>query len=203
MKQCPYRFRWAACQLDTLQACLDLRMLRKALRSLPVTLEQTYGRILAGIDETLRDHAIRILQFLAYTKRPLKIQEAVDAIAVDLNGDPTFDPAFRLPEPREIAKVCASLVTLEAKQEMGGMQITYLQLAHFSVHQYLKSDRIVSSFPPKATESGMLYQKSLNTTSANAAITKVCLAYLSNVDIEDSNMPFSKYAAEAILWTLC
>ncbi|RHZ53561.1 uncharacterized protein CDV56_100734 [Aspergillus thermomutatus] len=41
MKKADGMFRWAACQLDILQKCLDLRMLRDSLRSLPKTLEET------------------------------------------------------------------------------------------------------------------------------------------------------------------
>jgi hypothetical protein len=52
-------------------------MLRKALESLPKTLEETYARILANIDEKHRQYAIRILQFLTYSERLLTIHEVV------------------------------------------------------------------------------------------------------------------------------
>src|SRR5437763_6649758 len=71
------RFRWAACQLDDLKDCLDYRSLRKALASLPTTLDETYKRILKGIPDKQKPYATRLLQFLTYSKRPLKIQEAI------------------------------------------------------------------------------------------------------------------------------
>ncbi|OJJ81197.1 uncharacterized protein ASPGLDRAFT_87665, partial [Aspergillus glaucus CBS 516.65] len=58
--------------------------LQKSLKSLPKTLEETYARILASIDGNYRDYAIRLLQFITYSKRPLTIQEAVDVLVVYL-----------------------------------------------------------------------------------------------------------------------
>lgn len=78
------RLRWAACQLDILERCLDYEELQRALHSLPQTLDETYSRILANIPEERREQAIRLLQFLVYSERPLTIQEAVDAIAIRL-----------------------------------------------------------------------------------------------------------------------
>src|SRR5436190_14726529 len=87
-------------------------MLRESLRSLPKTLEETYARILASIDEIYRNYAIRILQFLTYSKRPLTIQEAVDVIVVDPSGNPPFDSKLRMPEPQDIMRICSSLVSV-------------------------------------------------------------------------------------------
>ncbi|KAJ5356110.1 hypothetical protein N7517_010719 [Penicillium concentricum] len=105
-------FRWVACQLDALQDCLNVDLLEKSLQSLPKTLEETYGRILAGISESHREYALRLLQFLIYSDRPLAIREAVDIMAVDLSRDPCFDPARSMPNPREIVRFCSSLVSL-------------------------------------------------------------------------------------------
>jgi len=90
------RFRWAACQLDALENCLEYRTLQNALASLPETLDETYSRILHGIPSEYKQNATRILQFLTYSERPLSIEEAVDAIAVDTEGDQYFNPRFFL-----------------------------------------------------------------------------------------------------------
>lgn len=197
------RFRWAACQLDILQACLDLRMLRKSLRDLPPTLEETYARILASIDENYRPYAIRILQFLTYSERPLTIQETVDAIVVDPNEDPPFDPELRIREPREVMKTCSSLVSLVTRQAEDNETETLveLQLAHFSVQQYLRSNQIEATFPKKNTEVGVIFQKGTNEISARESITRVCLTYLSHLDgqrpIEEiiAELPLALYSA--------
>src|SRR5438067_2519706 len=106
------RFRWAACQLDALEICLEYRTLQNALASLPKTLDETYSRILHGIPSEYKQNVIRILQFLTYSERPLSIEEAVDAIAVDVEGDQYFNARDRMPDPQEITCFCSSLVVL-------------------------------------------------------------------------------------------
>src|SRR5436190_11248638 len=106
------RFKWAACQLDILEHCLDYEELQRALHSLPRTLDETYYRILANIPQGCREKAIRLLQFLVYSERPLAIQEAVDAIAIRLIPCGQFNPKYRLPCPNEITRFCPSLVSL-------------------------------------------------------------------------------------------
>ncbi|PGH31047.1 hypothetical protein GX50_06155, partial [[Emmonsia] crescens] len=201
MKKADGMFRWAACQLDILQKCLDLRMLRESLRSIPKTLQETYARILASIDENYRQYAIRILQFLTYSERPLNIQEAVDIIAVNLSEDPPFDPKQRMPEPREIMNICSSLVSLVTRQ-VGGETLMELQLAHFSVQQYLKSEEIETTFPEEMTKVSMIFQKGINEISARGCITRICLAYLSCLDDQSpitelkKRLPLAQYSAE-------
>lgn len=101
------------CQLDALQNCLHLTALRKALASLPKTLDETYARILHNILDEYSGHAIRILQFLSFSMRPLKLGEVAEIIAINLHGDPWFDHDARLPEPRDILTICAGLVVEE------------------------------------------------------------------------------------------
>jgi hypothetical protein len=96
------------CQLDALRKCLTRGKLRKALKSLPKTLDDTYARILDNIDEEDNSKdAFKILQWLAYSARPLRIEEMVEVIAVGIEGSPLFDPKNRLPEPRDILIICS------------------------------------------------------------------------------------------------
>ena len=111
------RFRWAVCQLDALKLCLDLKTLRKVLASLPKTLDETYARILCDIPEDYTEHAIRILQWLAYSMRPMRICELAEVIAVQLDGDPWFDHDARFPDPRDILRICPGLVVEELYNE--------------------------------------------------------------------------------------
>ncbi|KAF7158590.1 hypothetical protein CNMCM5623_003650 [Aspergillus felis] len=203
MKKADGMFRWAACQLDMLQKCLDLRMLRASLRSLPKTLQETYARILAGIDCNYRQYAMKILQFLTYSTRPLTIQEAVDVIVVDPNGDPYFDPSLRMPNPRDIMKVCSSLVSVVIKRDSTSTEtFMELQLAHLSVQQYLKSRVIGEAFPREMATIGGIFQTSLHEMSARADITRVCLAYLECLHEQGAHrelkaeFPLAEYSAQ-------
>ena len=151
------------CQLDALQGCLNLPTLRKALASLPKALDETYARILCNIPEDHSQDAIKILQWLTYSARPLRIEELAEIIAINITGEPWFDPDARFPDQREILKVCSSLVTLEevASEDTRSDNATAehvildtlnevfydkvaqsVRLAHFSVKEYLTSDRI-------------------------------------------------------------
>ena len=156
------RFRWAACQLDVLEGCLDYRQLKKALASLPKTLDDTYGRILTAIPAEYKAHVVRILQFLTFSERLLSVKEIVDAIAVDTEAEPYFDARNRMPDPQEVSRYCSSLVAVDST---GSGDV--LQLAHFSVKEYLTSDRLDSGLAP-----------AFHKVTASASIARVCVAYL-------------------------
>ncbi|KAK2786337.1 hypothetical protein FQN53_006705 [Emmonsiellopsis sp. PD_33] len=178
MEKADGMFRWAACQLDILRNCRDYPNLQKALASLPATLEETYARMLANIQDIDREKAIRILQFLTYSERPLTLEEAMDVLVVYPDKEPTFYPNWRMPIPLEIQLVCSSLISLVTRERVSGQTITELQLAHFSVQQYLKSKRIGPSFPNEMAEVGTIFQNGMAEVVARGSITKVCLAHL-------------------------
>jgi hypothetical protein len=194
------RFRWAVCQLDALTKCLNLRKLREAMADLPNTLDGTYDRILCSIDKEYSQDAFRILQWLVYSGRPLRIEEVVDVIAVEINDDPRFDLDRRLPDPRDILTICSSLVatTVETiKQPSGTIAGDYVRLAHFSVKEYLVSKRI---------QDGPAAQFSIQEIPASASIAAICVAYLLQFDKPDSltdqtvkKFPLARYAAR--FWT--
>ncbi|KAI1414950.1 hypothetical protein F5Y13DRAFT_178439 [Hypoxylon sp. FL1857] len=170
-------FRWVACQLDILEKCLNYQAVHKTLISLPTTLDETYERIIASVPTMYKHETTRCLQFLAYTDRPLRVNELVDAIAVDVGGQPAFDPRNRMPEPKEIASYCSSLVLVEEKMERAWDSETkdyiqqYVRLAHYSVKEYLTSNRLNNDIA-----------KYLSETNARTSIAEVCLTYLIHLD---------------------
>jgi hypothetical protein len=190
------------CQLDELRTCLKPNDLREALKSLPETLDETYGRILDNINKNKRHSkdAFKILQWLAYSARPLRIEEVAEVIAVDIEGDPRFDPENRLREPRDILTICSSLVTITAEAMEGPHGKTageQVRLAHFSVKEYLVSER---------SQVGQATRYSIQEIPANGSIAEICLAYLlyfrgpslptsDNID----EFPLARYAAQ--YWT--
>ncbi|KAH6838311.1 vegetative incompatibility protein HET-E-1 [Alternaria alternata] len=137
-------FRWAVCQLDTLGKCCNRAMLRKSLATLPRTLDQTYDRILTAISEEHAEYAMRILQWLTFSARPLSVEEVAEVVAIDVARDPAFDRDEVLVDPLEALDICSSLVTIttnEADRRSGSAQ-QIVALAHYSVQEYLVSDRI-------------------------------------------------------------
>ncbi|KAK8208081.1 ankyrin repeat-containing domain protein [Phyllosticta capitalensis] len=160
-------FRWVSCQLDALEKCLDPLSLNRALEKLPRTLEDTYTRILKEIPDEIRPSAIRILQFLTYSDVGLSVEEAVDVIAVDVEREPYFDLGNRMPIPEEIQAYCSSLVVLVKTQNYHARG-PRLQLAHFSVKEYLTSSNRLAEHAAA----------DLNEIAARASIAKVNLSYL-------------------------
>lgn len=72
------------CQLDELRKCLTPKELRRALSSLPKTLDDTYARILYNINERHSADAFKILQWLVYSARPLLLEEVAEVAAVEI-----------------------------------------------------------------------------------------------------------------------
>ncbi len=93
-------------------------MLRKALKSLPKTLDDTYVRILCTIKAEYYSYAFKILQWLVFSVRPLSIQEAAEILAIDEEAERGFNPEYRLEDPRDILTICSSLVTIAIAKTM-------------------------------------------------------------------------------------
>jgi ankyrin repeat protein len=146
-------------------------MLRKSLTTLPRTLDQTYDRILSAISEEYFEYAMRILQWLTFSARPLSVEEIAEVVAIDVARDPAFDRDEVLEDPLEALNICSSLVTITTNEAdvrlRPGQQI--ITLAHYSVQEYLVSARI---------KQGSAKQYSMQETECHNAITRGCLKYL-------------------------
>ncbi|KAI9726230.1 MAG: hypothetical protein M1834_009085 [Cirrosporium novae-zelandiae] len=168
-------FRWVFCQLDALKKCSSPKAVRQALGSLPRTLDESYARILVDIDDEDRDKAHRALLWLAYSERPLGINELAEAAIIDPNAETPFDPDDRFFEDF-ILEVLGSLVVLisqepaEPSESSEPTESTIIFLAHFSVKEYLTSDRIRQDYRVK--------EFGTTNIAANSFITSSCLHYI-------------------------
>ena len=189
------RFRWVTCQLDVLAECSNLSGLRKALHSLPTTLEETYDRILLSIRRESRRDVVELLQWLAFSVRPLTLLEMGEVFAIDRDKH-RFDPDRRPRKPRAILGVCSSLVKVSYTDNYGTVSVCEfgtLSLAHLSVKEYLISEQIRNS---------PLSYYHLDEKLANSAISCDCLLYLLQFDTVDclcneseASISFGRYAA--------
>ena len=135
-----FRFRWAYCQLETLRWC-PLRDIPTALKELPKTLDRTYERILQDIPERMQKDAHRIIQWLTVSSRPMCVDELAEVFAINFDaetsGIPKFDPSWRpLNAEAAVLSACSTLVSVV---NHGSGKV--VQFAHFSVKEYLTSDR--------------------------------------------------------------
>jgi ankyrin repeat protein len=169
-------------------------MLRQSLATLPRTLDETYDRILASIREEDCVYAIRILQWLTFSARPLSIEEVAEVAATDVAREPIFDRDEVLVDPLEALEICSSLVTLTTKEVkwLNKPSQRIVTLAHYSVQEYLVSNRI---------KQGPAKPYSMQETQCHEAITKGCLGYLEQYeqpitkDLLENHM-LARYSAE-------
>ena len=136
------RFRWATCQLDSLRKCLRPAAVSKTLNTLPSTLDETYERILLNIDEQYKQEAQAALTWLVASQRVLKVIELAEAVSIETDSEGLFDPSNRLFEPSTICSVLSGLVSTSSHPSDLS---AYIRLAHFSVEEYLVSDRLAKS----------------------------------------------------------
>ena len=164
-----------------LERCLTLPKLRKTLATLPKTLDDTYARILCSIDEEYQHYALHVLQWLAFSMRPLHLKEIAEVVAIDVNDHPKFDPQRRLPDPEDVVEICSSLITVTDHMSddddfnylYSETYGPYVALAHFSVKEYLASDII---------RQGKAARFNLDEDDCHVTLTKDCLAYLFHFD---------------------
>ena len=137
------RFRWASCQLDSLGKCLRPAAVRKTLSTLPSTLDETYERILLNIDGQYKQEAQLALTWLVASRRVLTVEELAEAVSIETDSEGLFDPSNRLFEPNTICSVLSGLVSVVQSHTLPGS--ADVRLAHFSVQEYLVSDRLAKS----------------------------------------------------------
>ncbi|KAL8881935.1 MAG: hypothetical protein Q9198_000968 [Flavoplaca austrocitrina] len=172
-------FRWTVCQLDTLRNCARLPVLRKALRDLPKSLDETYSRILCSISEECIDDAFNMLQWLVYSREPLHISELAEVVAITMKVGTWVDPEARFTEPNEVFSILSSLVSIEDAPGVSSNanETPIVRFSHFSVQEYLVSDRIL-------TQSARRF--AVQRPSATKHIAEACCAYLLHLPDCDS-----------------
>ena len=144
--------------------------IRRALRSLPRGLNETYARILARIfSQRKPDIAKKILKWVIGARRPLSLDELAEAISLEPTDTLWAQCRDRFPnsKPRMIQN-CGSLLTV-AQTETSQI----VQFAHYTVVEFLQS-------PAATAHSGF----QILIREANIHIGRLCLMYLSLPDFE-------------------
>ncbi|KAH9015074.1 hypothetical protein EDB84DRAFT_798173 [Lactarius hengduanensis] len=183
-------FRWVFCQLDALRHCFPPN-LRQFLNELPETLDETYERILRGINKAQKNNAHRLLQCLAVAVRPLRVEELAELLAFDfqasnLGGIPKLKDDWRWDDQEEaVLSTCSSLITI-----VPGDSSRVVQFSHFSVKEYLTSPRLARS-------DGDASQFHIDLGAAHTILAQACLGTLLRLDehAEAEGFPLAEYAA--------
>ena len=138
---------------------------------------------------TYRNDAYQLLQCLCVAARPLRLEELAEILVPDFHriepikwgqGDWEY----------EVLSSCSSLITLV---DNGHSRV--VQLSHFSVKEFLTSDRL-------ATSQGETSRFHITPKAAHTTLTQACLATLLRLDGSSSNdqvernFPLAEYASQ-------
>ncbi|KAN0139438.1 hypothetical protein V8E53_002939 [Lactarius tabidus] len=188
-------FRWVFCQLDALQHCFPPNI-RQYLNELPESLDETYERILKGINKAQKDNAHRLLQCLTVAVRPLRVEELAELLAFDFQasgsgGIPTLKEDWRWDDEEEaVLSTCSSLIAIIPRDNS-----RVVQFSHFSVKEYLTSPRLARS------PHGEVSRFRIDLELAHTVMAQACLATLLQLDEHAGNSdakgsPLVEYAAQ-------
>src|SRR5260221_7743177 len=186
-----HRFRWVFCQLETLRHCLPPSV-HRILTELPETLDATYERILQEIPKSNQVHAHRLLQCLTVACRPLRVRELAEVLAVDFTGSdgiPKLNEALRWDDQEQaVLSACSSLIAVIG---YGDEDSRVVQFSHFSVKEFLTSDRLSTSKIDASRYHHILLEP------AHTIMAQACLSVLLRLDphIDEANFPLALYAA--------
>ena len=180
------------CQLEALRHCLPPSV-GIILEELPETLDETYERVLREINKANREHARRLLQCLTVALRPLRVEELAEVLAIDFDapakgGIPQLNPKWRWTDQHQaVLSTCSSLIAIV---DDGRSRV--VQFSHFSVKEYLTSDRL-------ALSSGDVSRYHVVLEPAHTVLAQACLGVLlrlddpANSNVDDT--PLVEYAA--------
>jgi ankyrin repeat protein len=198
------RFRWIFCQLEILRECLPASV-RRTLKELPESLDETYERILKEIKKPNRGLAQRVLQCLVVAVRPLRVAELAEVLAVDLDnseGIPRLNADWRWEDQEQALLIaCSSLIAIveagdgDSDVETGDLRV--VQFSHFSVKEFLTSSRLSAA-------SGEVSAYRIDLENAHTILAQASLGVLlqTHDEIDGSTSmdhPLAEYAASH--WT--
>jgi len=181
------------CQLEALRHCLPPSV-KGILDELPESLDETYELVLMSINKANRDHALRLLRCVTVAVRPLRVEELAEVLAVDFDaarngGIPNLKPDWRwVDQHQAVLSTCSSLIAIV---DDGDSQV--VQFSHFSVKEFLTSDRLACS-------SGDVSRYHILLSPAHTILAQACLGVLLRLDkhiTKDnaSDIPLANYAA--------
>jgi ankyrin repeat protein len=169
--------------------------IRETLKELPTTLDDTYEQTLKGIPEKKKKYAHRLFQCLVAAIRPLYVEELAEIFAIEFDQDDAarnLIEGWRLDNPQEaVLSACSTLITVIDNDE--GSNI--VQFSHFSVKEFLISDRL------RTSEVGKIRPYHITLNAAHTLLAQACLTVLLKLDEEIdkkrlATFPLAFYAAQ-------
>ena len=167
--------------------------IRKVLNELPTTLDDTYERMLQAIPKEKFQHASRLFQCMVAALRPLRVEELAEIFAIEFGANDTLNlvVGWRPENPEEaVLSTCSTFITIIDDE---GEKIA--QFSHFSVKEFLTSDRLQMS------DIGKIGQYHIPLEPAHAFLARACVTVLVQLDEKEDDerfeaLPLSSYASK-------
>ena len=159
------------CQFDVLCSCISDKKIHDCLDRVPAGLDETYIRILTRLR---RDHSgdvdmvRKMFLWLVHSLRPLNLIELAEAITLDQSQD-RMDFSAIATDPADVLRFSGGLVTTTGNDNIVG-------LAHFSIKEFLLSDRIQTS---------PVHDFYAGASEVQLELTRICLNYLMMNDFRE------------------
>ena len=174
IKRC--RFLQAKVQLEYISNLKSDGAIKAALRNLPNGLDDTYERVLSDIllktpaeAETVRT----ILKWLFGSYFPLTLAELAEAVSIQPE-DTFLNMDMVATDPEDLVALCRSLVVIDRSYNP-----PLVALTHFTVKEYLRSDRLANS-------SARFFQ--LPESHTHRDLAGICIQYLAFRDFADTTL---------------
>jgi hypothetical protein len=153
-------------------------------------LDETYERTLLGIDEEKWEYALRLFQCLTVCRRPLKVRELAEVLAVELDAGaiPKLNAELRPKDANEaVLSACSTLIAIVPGRYYWDLPV--VQFSHYSVKEFLTSDRLESSRPT-------LSRFYISPRPAHLVLVQSCISTLLQVEWAfNDGLPLAEYAA--------
>ncbi|KAL2192536.1 ankyrin-1 [Corynascus similis CBS 632.67] len=173
--RCEGQFLWLKMQEQNLKAWENLRQFERALEGTPTELDHIYERSWDRIERS--DRAITLLRWVAFSLRPLTIDEITEAILID--DDSGALPTSELPDAIDyesiniaILEPCGPLIEVRGSYPGSVAGSRTVHLAHFTVREFL-----VRRLPTGCIWSNKNLRAS-NEHIQHTILAKSCLEYL-------------------------
>ena len=153
---------------------------KATLESIPIGLDEIYGRILLQIEDSRRETAARVLRWVVMAFRPLTLAELSAAIQSMLPNSLAYDDAIRdyVEFCGPFLKLTDSLASLQKDDTFPGVATSRLDNFEVGlVHQSAK-DYLLRGSPDN---NPVLERFRVNPGEANMEIAHVCYDYLHNL----------------------
>ncbi|EAQ82952.1 hypothetical protein CHGG_10770 [Chaetomium globosum CBS 148.51] len=179
-------FLWAKLALEQLlENAYSTRDMVDMLDRLPRTLDEMYARLISThLHQSSSTPALvpKVLIWVGYARRPLRIEEVAEAVALDVTAAPIVSPQRQFFRSKDVLRICPELtrtVTIQNATESHEA----LALVHVSLRDYM--DIRLSSLNP------------------HVEMARACLQYLCLLDQPDTlnslnylqRFPLANYAA--------